>query len=313
MIVLVPEGGGRLSDAVSFSAGVGGAESNVAINLAQMGLRVRWASVLPDEPFGRRIAASLRSSGVDVSSVVWSGGGQTGVYFKDPADEGTRVYYYRRNSAARTLDETLWRDERLLGARVLHLSGITPALSDSARRMVESAVLERSAGAELISFDINYRPSLWDSADAAATLTPLADAADVLFVGLDEAQALWGCDTPVSVREVVPNADIVVVKDGAVGAHAYTANEHIFVPSCVVEVVEAVGAGDAFAAGYISGALAGRSIQDSLRLGHLLAASVLGVYGDVAPVPSSDWLLKQLQVPNEEWGREALTTKGSTA
>jgi 2-dehydro-3-deoxygluconokinase len=310
MIMLVPEVGTRLADATSFDAYIGGAESNVAISLAQMGVDVRWASVLPDEPLGQRIAAELGSAGVDVASVVWSDAGQAGVYFKDPGDAGTRVYYYRRHSAARLLDESLWSDARLQGARVLHLSGITPALSDSARRAVASAVFDRSSGAGTVSFDINFRPDLWGADEASAILTPLADAADVLFVGLDEAQALWGCEMADSVREILPNAGVVIVKDGAVGAHAYTADEHLFVPSRTVKVVEPVGAGDAFAAGYISGVLDGRTVVDSLRLGHLLAATALGVYGDIAPLPPSEWLQAQLELSDEEWNRESLTTKG---
>ncbi len=310
MIMLVPDADTRLVDATSFTAHIGGAESNVAISLAQMGLNVRWASILPDEPLGHRIETELINAGVDVSTVVWSSTGQTGVYFKDPGDGGTRVYYYQRHSAARQLDESLWNDERLRGARVLHLSGITPALSVSARRAVERAVFDRSSGAEVVSFDVNYRPNLWSAEEAAATLTPLADAVDVLFVGLDEAEVLWGCETPEAVRELLPNAGIVVVKDGAVGAHALTADEHIFVPSRRVEVVEPVGAGDAFAAGYISGVLDGQSVAGSLRLGHLLAATALSVYGDIAPLPPDEWLRLQLQLSDEDWARESLTTKG---
>ncbi len=310
MIMLVPDADTRLVDATTFTAHIGGAESNVAISLAQMGLNVRWASVLPDEPLGHRIASELINAGGDISTVVWSRTGQTGVYFKDPDDGATRVYYYRRHSAARLLDESLWSDERLHGARVLPLSGITPALSASAKRAVERAVFDRSSGAEVVSFDINYRPQLWSIEEAAATLTPLADAADVLFVGLDEAQVLWGCETPDSVREILPNAGVVVVKDGAVGAHALTADEHIFVPSRRVNVIEPVGAGDAFAAGYISGVLGGQTVTGSLRLGHLLAAAVLSVYGDIAPLPPDEWLRMQVQLSDEEWARESLTTKG---
>ncbi|PJJ55361.1 sugar kinase [Compostimonas suwonensis] len=306
MIMLVPEEGSTLAATRRFDSYIGGAESNVALYLARLGVPVRWASVMRNDPLGRRIATELAGSGVDVSAISWRDVAQTGLYLKDPGAESTAVYYYRQGSAARLIDPALWQDERLRSAAVLHLTGITPALSESANAAVEAAVLGRETGAELVSFDVNYRPGLWPVDVAAPVLRRLADASDLVFVGMDEAHHLWGCATPREVREMLPRARTVVVKDGAVGAYALSSGRETFVPSLAVDVVEPVGAGDAFAAGYLKSLLDGRGEAERLRLGHLLAATALTVHEDAAEPPSSAWLDAQLEVPEAEWASAAL-------
>lgn len=311
MIMLVPEGGTSLSESTRFATHIGGAESNVAMNLARLGLTVRWASVMSDDPLGKRVAREIEAAGVDVAAIVWRHSDQTGMYLKDPSAEATQVYYYRQGSAARLLDESIWLDERLHDARVLHLSGITPALSESARLAVEEAVFRRYTRADKISFDVNYRPALWDVASAAPVLQELADAADIVFVGLDEAHALWGCRTADAVRAILPGPACLIVKDGPVGAHAFAPEGRIFVPSLSVEVIEPVGAGDAFAAGFIKGVVDGLGTAKSLRLGHLLAAKALAIHGDVPEPPPWAWLAKQLEISDEEWSRASLAAQGA--
>ncbi|CAN5366226.1 sugar kinase [soil metagenome] len=307
MIMLVPEEGMSLETTRQFTSHIGGAESNVAMYLARLGVAVRWASVMRDDPLGRRIATELAASGVDVSAISWRDTDQTGVYLKDPGPEATTVYYYRQGSAARMIGPEVWQDERLRRSKVLHLTGITPALSVSAKAAVEAAILGRETGAELVSFDINYRPGLWSIKTAGPVLQRLADAADLVFVGLDEAERLWGCTTPADVRAALPTAPTVVVKDGATGAYALAGGQEIFVPSLVVKVVEPVGAGDAFAAGYIKGLVDGRGEASCLRLGHLLAATALAVQGDAAEPPSAAWLDAQLEITEKEWARASST------
>lgn len=303
MAMLVPESGRTLADSPVLAIHAGGAESNVATYLARMGVPVRWASVMSDDPLAHRILAEVGAAGVDVSAVDW-GEGQTGIYLKNPGTESTTVFYYRNHSASRRLDPTIWNDQRLRDSRVLHLTGITPALSDTARAAVEAAMLERCTGAATVSFDVNFRPGLWAAQEASALLQKLANAADIVFVGLDEARVLWGCETSESVHEMLPGSRVVVVKDGAVGAHAFVDEEHIFVPSRRVDVVEPVGAGDAFAAGYLKGMLDGLEIANSLRLGHLLAATAMAIHGDAAEPPSAAWLASQLKLSEDDWASE---------
>jgi 2-dehydro-3-deoxygluconokinase len=153
---------------------------------------------------------------------------------------------------------------------------------------VTYGLTERPVHDAMMSFDVNYRPALWSTAVAGPMLADLANQADVVFVGLDEAAACWGCETPSEVREVLAGPATVVVKDGPVGATSFGPQGRCFVPALTVDVVEAVGAGDAFAAGYLYGVLMNLDEPRRLRLGHLMAASALGAVGDIGERPSAE-------------------------
>jgi len=260
---------------------VAGAESTVASYLAMLGARTAWASRVGDDPLGRLLLARIGSYGVDTSLVEVDPAAPTGVFFKDPGAE-TTVYYYRAGSAASRLGPRLVPS--LSG--LVHLSGITPALSPSCAALVD-AVLDSDA---TVSFDVNYRPALWPVATAAPALARLAARADVVFVGLDEARTLWGVAGPADVRDLLPGPATIVVKDAAKGAYC----GDTFVPALPVDVVEPVGAGDAFAAGYLYGMLEDLPEPARLRLGHLVAGAALRVTGDVGELPPADELLGAL-------------------
>jgi 2-dehydro-3-deoxygluconokinase len=283
MAVAAPDPPRPLREGPRLALGVAGAEANVAAYLARLGQAVAYVSRVGADPFGELIAAFLTESGVTCFLEV-SADHPTGVYFKDPSPEGTRVHYYRAGSAASTMDETIWSTP--WDARIVHLSGITPALSASCAAFVSTGLASRPIADALYSFDINYRPRLWPVSQAAPELAALANRADVVFVGLDEAATLWGVRTPSEVRMVLPSCRTLVVKDGAVGATSFTPSGEFFVPAPAIEVVEPVGAGDAFAAGYLFGVLHEAKEDDRLRLGHAIAAVALTTVGDVGLVPS---------------------------
>jgi 2-dehydro-3-deoxygluconokinase len=291
MVVLAPDPPRPLVGADLLRRGIGGAESNLACYLAGLGLRAGWVSRLGADPFGAYILAGLTAAGVDCSLVETDPDAPTGVYFKDP---GVRVHYYRRGSAASRLDRTVWVGVAAAGARYVHVSGITAALSDSCADLIGYLLAERPVPAATISFDVNYRPALWSPERAGPVLAGLADRADLAFVGLDEANTLWGCRTADDVRAVLAAPATVVVKDGEVGATAFGAEGRVYVPAPVVDVVEAVGAGDAFAAGYLFGALRGLDETARLATGHRLAAVALATAGDVGVPPDPETLLADL-------------------
>jgi 2-dehydro-3-deoxygluconokinase len=303
MVMFAPAAPTPLVEAKNLAMYVGGAESNVATYLAELGYRVRWASRLGDDPFGDLILRELECAGVDTSAVVRVPGGRTGLYVKDTRAGDTAVYYYRDGSAACGLTPEVLRGPLLDGARILHLSGITPAISNSSREMVLAAVRERGGPPRLVSFDVNYRPRLWPVEAAASLLADIADHSDLVFVGFDEARDLWGCRAPAEVRGVLPNPATVVVKDGAVGAYSFGPSGEVFVPSPRVNVVEPVGAGDAFAAGYLAAVLDGGAEVARLRFGHLLAAAALGVTSDHGDLPTHSWLREHLEIPADAWSR----------
>jgi 2-dehydro-3-deoxygluconokinase len=269
---------------------VAGAESTVACYLAGLGASVAWASRVGDDPLGMLLRNRVSGYGVDATLVDVDPSAPTGVFFKDPG-AATRVYYYRAGSAASRLGPDLWDRPELAGCRLIHLSGITPALSGSCAALVDRALTGRPVPSARYSFDVNYRPGLWSPAQAAPVLARLAGHADLVFVGLDEAGRLWGTRTPDEVRTLLSAPQILVVKDGAVGATSYGPAGATFVPAPPAEVVEPVGAGDAYAAGYLYGLLRDLPEPTRLRLGHLVAAAALRVTEDVGPLPPTEELV----------------------
>ncbi|MEV0633898.1 sugar kinase [Streptomyces sp. NPDC050619] len=284
MAVLSPPDAGPLAGQRTLALTVGGAESNVACSLAALGHRVAWLSRVGADPLGHRVLDDLTARGVDVSAVESDPERPTGVYFKDPAPDMTRTYYYRRGSAASAMSPSLARLPLLHEARLLHLSGITPALSDSCAELMDVLLVQRAVPGPLVSFDVNHRPALWrHRPDAAQVLLGLARAADIVFVGRDEAETLWGTGKAEEVRDLLRPARVVVVKDADHGATAYTEDgAETFVAAPPSRIVERVGAGDAFAAGYLSTAvLEGGGPAQGLRHGHELAATALATRDDV--------------------------------
>lgn len=276
MAVVAPaEGAVRTADA--FIVDAGGAESNVAAHVAALGHEARWFSRLGADALGERILAQLHHRGVDVGEAILDDEHPTGLYVKDP---GAGVRYYRAGSAASTLGRVDARRVRLDGVAVLHVTGITIALSDAAAGFLDALIQRARAAGALVSIDVNHRPALWRGRDAGAALEALARRADVLFVGRDEAEQLWGDATAAAVRARFPAAPQLVVKDAHIGATVFAGARERFLPSERVEVVDAVGAGDAFAGGYLAALLDGADVDDRLRSGHRRAALTLGVRGD---------------------------------
>jgi 2-dehydro-3-deoxygluconokinase len=255
---------------------VGGAESNVAMHAAQLGIATAWVSAVGDDALGARVRDEVASRDVDTRWVTVDPDAPTGVYFKDP---GHGVLYYRRGSAAARMSPTSVADVPLEDAEVVHVSGITPALSVACAALIDAVVDRVAAGPGILAFDVNHRAALWAPGAAASALLPLARRADLVFVGLDEAECLWHTATADDVRALLPEPTTLVVKDGDVGATEYRraagADHRTFVPAIPTDVVEAVGAGDAFAAGYLAALLQGAEATARLQGGHQRAHLVL--------------------------------------
>jgi 2-dehydro-3-deoxygluconokinase len=276
--------GAPLAETETAALGLAGAEGNVAVGLVSAGHRAAWASRLGEDPIGVRISTELSRRGVDLW-VTTDADAPTGVMLKDPGIESSSVYYYRRGSAASLMAPGFLDATQLAGVRIVHTTGITPALSSSCRAMVDQRSVDARAAGALVSFDVNDRRALWTMEDAAQTLARLADAADIAFVGRDEAERIWGTVTPREIRAHLPNCALLVVKDGDVGATAFHGDvEPVFVPAPKVDVVEPVGAGDAFAAGFLAATLEDADLAARLTAGHAAAARVLTTHGDLPPL-----------------------------
>lgn len=288
MVTFLPGRPGPLAEVSSFRRGIGGAESNVACYLARSGHRVRWISRVGADAFGDHLVGGIAAAGVDVSAVRRDPDRPTGIYFKERLPGRTRPVYYRAGSAASAMSPDLVPAAEAWSGRLLHLSGITPALSGGCRDLVD-ALTARVPGRPLVSFDVNHRPGLWKGRDSRS-LAGTARRCDIVFVGEDEAEAAWGLTGAAAVRAALPEPGTLVVKQGAGGALVLTRGEDgrdtaHFEPALHVDVVEPVGAGDAFAAGFLSATLRGLPDAERLRHGHVMAAVALTVPGDLGRPP----------------------------
>jgi 2-dehydro-3-deoxygluconokinase len=284
MIRLTPKGFGRLEEAAELELRIGGSESNVAVALARLGLKSAWVSKLPVNPLGKLIARRLQSLGVDVSHVLWTEEGRVGVYFIEPgaAPRPSRVLYDRANSAASTLLPEEVPVSLLAESRHLHLTGITPALSDGCRQMVQRAIEAARAARLTISFDVNYRAKLWSAVEARAVLEPLLSQVNLLISTEADARLLF--QTSGSAEEIAAalrsrfRAEVVALTLGGEGAVCCD-GEIKRAPAFPVSEVDRVGAGDAFDAGLIYGYLNG-DVAYGLQFGMAMAAIKHSIPGD---------------------------------
>ncbi|MFE9696794.1 sugar kinase [Streptomyces sp. NPDC006270] len=337
MVTFLPSQPGRLADVPSFGRGIGGAESNVACALAAAGHRAAWVGRVGADGFGDHLVETIAGYGVDTSAVRRDPDRPTGIYFRTAADRGAgahEVAYYRAGSAASAMSPDNAPYEELFAGRVLHLSGITAALSADCLALLRDLTAPRP-GRPLVSFDVNHRPHLWRGGEPdASVLLELARRADLVFVGEDEAEEAWGIAGAEAVRAALPEPAVLVVKRGSAGATVFAAEEGgtpqadsvtgdsaprvdtvtvvpalraadtvTVVPALRVDVVAAVGAGDAFAAGFLSATLRGLPVRDRVRHGHLMAAAVLTVPGDLTDPPARDHADRLASLDDDAWGR----------
>lgn len=266
----------------------GGAETNVAIGLSRLGHRAAWIGRLGSDPVGAMVRDGLRAEGVDVSRVRVDDELPTALMLREhrTADR-VRVSYYRRGLAGSRLEPDDIDADLIGAARVVHVSGITPALSESARAAVHRAVeLARSAGV-LVSFDLNYRAALWTREAAGAELASLVRLADLVFAGAEEAALVVGDGSPEQAAKALAGLgpSEVVVKLGPDGALAVVGGEPVHGPAAQASCIDPVGAGDAFVAGYLSGHLDAQSVTEKLRRGNVCGGFAVSVSGDWEGAP----------------------------
>jgi 2-dehydro-3-deoxygluconokinase len=267
----------------------GGAEVNFAIALTRLGLQAGLLSLLGDDEMGRLILHGARGEGVDVSRVQLLAGRRTGLYLKQFVAGRTEVFYYREGSAASRLGPDDLDPEYFRQARWLHLTGITAALSDSCLAALWRALDLAEQYGLTISFDPNMRFKLWSLAEARAALTPLMQRCDVLLAGEEELLPLLGLtEREAAIQTVLGwRRPMLALKLGAEGALIATPTERVISPGLVLEqIVDPVGAGDGFDAGFVAGQLMGWDLAASARLGNIVGASALGIRGDFEAYPT---------------------------
>lgn len=286
MQMFIADRPGPLEDAPVFHKRTAGAETNVAIGLARLGLRVGWASRLGNDSMGRYLLGEMKREGVDCSKVVMDPSQRTGFQFKGRTTDGSDppVEYHRKGSAASHMGPADVDEDWLRSSRHLHATGVFPAISTTARAAAHKTLEVMRAAGRTISFDPNLRPTLWASPEEMRReINALAFKADWILPGLEEGRFLTGAESPQAIAHFYRErgAKIVAVKLGPEGSYFDTEQGTGNVPGFPVkEVVDTVGAGDGFAVGVISALLQGRSVADAVRRGAWLGARAVQVLGD---------------------------------
>lgn len=282
-------GAGLLRHARSLAVSLGGSESNVAIGVSRLGHRAAWISRVGDDEWGRLIRRELAGEGVDLRGLRVDSEAKTGLMFKEHRTaDSSRVTYYRAGSAASRLEPRDLDEAMIAAARVVHVTGITAALSASARATVLAAVESARGGGALVSLDLNYRAALWSPEEARPVLRDLVGRADIVFGSEDEVELVVDAEGPEekarALRGLGPER--AVVKRGDQGAVALVQDELTHQPAMPVRAVDAVGAGDGFVGGYLAGVLRGLDAADALRVAAVAGAFAVTVHGDWEGLPS---------------------------
>jgi 2-dehydro-3-deoxygluconokinase len=293
MGVVIADQPGHLGSARSFGLGIGGAESNVAMAAARLGLPAAWVGRVGADAVGELVERRVGGAGVHVTAIRDSS--FTGIMVRHrPVGAAVHVDYHRAGSAGSRLRPDDVGDDLVRAAGLLHVTGITPALSDSAHETVRHALDAAAAARVPVSLDVNYRAKLWSAAAARPVLRELVRRVDIVFAGVDEAQLVLdapGADAATLLRGLAAlGPHEVVLKDGARGCTALLDGVELAEPAVAVTVVDPVGAGDAFVAAYLAERLAGSDPQERLRLAVASGGYAVGVPGDCDSVPSRDQL-----------------------
>jgi 2-dehydro-3-deoxygluconokinase len=289
MALLDPVADGELDLGDLLRLRIAGAESNFAVGLARLGVPVAWISRLGADRLGTLVRGALAAEGVDLRWVAEDPGAPTGMFYKWRAGGRTCVAYHRRGSAASRLTPADVPDAALAGAALVHLTGITPALGGGPRELVLDVARRARAAGATVTFDPNYRPALWESpAAAAAAMEPVLEHVDWYLCGAAEGQELLGATDPRGVLAAVAARGVggAVVRLGERGALVAAGGVvREAVPARTEEVVDEIGAGDAFAAGFVFGLLQGWEPERCTSAAHVVAACAVRGTGDWETLP----------------------------
>jgi 2-dehydro-3-deoxygluconokinase len=290
LILFSPQSRGLLRHQTNFTKSVGGTELNTAIGLARLGISCGWFGQIGDDEFGSEVLAVLQAEGVDTSRVIRDSEHSTAVMFKQYRGMGDpQVLYYRSTSAARHLSPDAVDESYIARAKFLHLTGITAAISNlSHLAVLRSIEVAKSLGVK-ISFDPNIRRRFMDVNTLDALMLPIIQASDVLFIGLEEGQLLFGVDKPeqIAVKAHAEGVRIAAVKMGKQGSYV-SDSDTVFYQPCydVPHVVDTVGAGDGYNAGFLSGLCRGESIKEAAVIASITGAFAVTVQSDYEGYPT---------------------------
>lgn len=298
MVAMCPKEKGPILFCNTFERKIGGAELNVAIGCARLGLKSGWISRLGQDDFGKHILKTVRGEGIDTSQIELVEGYQTSVYFREVMANGdSRSFYYREKSptstmTAESLDENYFRN-----SKVLHITGVFPSINDNNKEILLKAVELAKKNNLLISFDPNIRLKMWTKSQAREFINKFLSEVDILLVGDEEISILIDEeDTNEAIKKFHDmGIDKVVVKRGAKGAIG-SDGSNIYDVSAIKPkaLIDTVGAGDGFAAGFLSAYLKGDSFEESIEFANAVGSLVVGIEGDNEGLPYYEDVLAHL-------------------
>ena len=303
IVILTAHELGSIQNVNNFTRSIAGAEINVAIGLTRLKHRVSYVTKLGGDPFGPYIENFLNDKGIDTSYVSYNNKVSTAFQLKGRTEDGDpEVVYFRKGSAASHLSKEDVEPISLEGVKLLHITGIPPALSKGSREAIYEMIKKAKKQGIFITFDPNIRPTIWDTkVEMIRVLNDIAAQCDMILPGISEGEILTASDDPNEIADFYLNmgAKTVVIKVGAEGAFVKTKDESYTVPGFKVnKVVDTVGAGDGFAVGVLSGILEELSLRDAVTRGNAIGSLQVMVQGDNEGLPTDEELQNYLDKYN---------------
>ena len=298
MIAMCPLKKGPIIFSDTFERKIGGAEFNVAIGCSRLGLKSGWISRIGNDDFGKYILKTVRGEDVDTSEVKLVDGYQTSVYFREVLSDGSsRSFYYREKSPTSTMNLKDLNEEYFKTAKILHITGVFPSINKNNQKVILEAVRLAKKFNLIVSFDPNIRLKMWTREEAKSFIEKLLLSVDILLIGDEEIEILLGETTIEDAIKTFHNYGIekVVVKKGAKGAIGSDGKNVYDVEAIKPKaLVDTVGAGDGFAAGFLTALLKGQTLENCVRFANAVGSLVVGVEGDNEGLPYYDDVLVHL-------------------
>lgn len=287
---------GRLEDVSEFSLTTCGAEFNVAVGMKRLGHEVTYMTKLGNDPFGKKIVKMMNSTGISTDKIIYSQTNPTGFMFKSMVAEGDpSIFYFRKGSAASTLNSSDIQALDFLEYDIVHITGITPALTESTNNATYALLQKTREHRLTFSFDPNLRPQLWPSKNVMANcINDLAYKSDIFLPGINEVKTILGEGDPEKAAKhyLERGTKVVIIKLGADGAYYATSNESGYVKGYKVDtIVDTVGAGDGFASGVLSALRENLTLEEAVKRGNAIGAIQLMSKGDNDGLPTKEELI----------------------
>jgi 2-dehydro-3-deoxygluconokinase len=285
-----------------FLEGFGGDTSNAAIAAARQGVPAAYLTAIGNDPAGDRLMALWQAEGVTIGGVRRSASRPTAIYFVSHGPDGHAFHYYRRGSAASAFNPADVDATLVEGADILHASGISQAISDSAADAVFHAIaLARAAGVR-VSYDTNYRARLWPVARAAAVIHAAIAQSDIALPSLDDAAELTGLSDPDAIADFYLRLGprIVALKLGPAGVLLATPDRRVRIAAHPCRPVDTTGAGDTFCGSFLARLILGDAPEAAARYAAVAAALKTEGYGAVAPIPRAPAVLAALAAASSQ-------------